>query len=172
MFKNDEIETKNVCNDDLVKELNLRMTKKGYSSVLTVLAEKTDDLASIGVKKHCKLSENISEKESGGIPLVNTEKKGLRLGLKSAKTAPKLAVNICESSVVCLPDLEIEKFSQGPMARGKSRKSVKELKKEIEMKSMRPLTSYFERKSQILEKNHTGMSNENNEKKSFKQQII
>ena len=140
--------------------------KPGSTSKLQggILAEKTDDLASIGVKKHCKLSENISEKEPGDIPLINTEKKGLRLDLKSVKTAPKLSANICESSVVCLPDLEIGKFSQGPMVRGKSRKSVKELKKEIEMKSMRPLTSYFERKSQILEKNHTGMSNENNEK--------
>ena len=125
---------------------------------------KTDNLASNEVEKNGNLSDQIIKKTSGDIPSIITEKTGSRLCLKSAKTAPISVVKKCESAVACLPDPEIGNVSRGPMVRGKVRKSVKEMKKEIEMKSMRPLTSYFEKRSQILNTNQEGMSNQNDEK--------
>ena len=86
-------------------------------------------------------------------------KTGVQISIKSAKIVPTFTVKKCESTVVCLPDPEIKNISKGPLARGKARKSVKEMKKELEMRSLRRLTFYFGRKSKILVKNQPGKSN-------------
>ena len=80
------------------------------------------------------------------------------LNSKSVKNARELAVNSSVETVVCYPNLEIEKLSKGTVSRGNTRKRVKDLKKELELRSMKPLTSYFEKKSQNLQSTDEGES--------------
>ena len=53
------------------------------------------------------------------------------------------------TSVVRLPNSENEKDKLEPVAKKKTKKSVKELKRELELKSMKPITSFFKSRDQI-----------------------
>ena len=53
------------------------------------------------------------------------------------------------ASVVRLPNSENEKDKLEPVAKKKTKKSVKELKRELELKSMKPITSFFKSRDQI-----------------------
>ena len=85
----------------------------------------------IEVDKVDEISDQNVENGSGDIPSLDNEKMGLQLSLKLAKTAPISTDKKCESIVVCSPNPEIGNLSKGPMACGKVRRSVKELKKSL-----------------------------------------
>ena len=108
-----------------------------------------------GVKIIRKLSP-IEVDSRGGIksPLVS-EKLGLQLSSKSGKIVsnPPIvsAVKKCKTgstSVVCGQDQRNEKPSKGPVVQ---KRSVKAMKNELELKSMMPITSFFEKKKQNLQ---------------------
>ena len=94
----------------------------------------------------------------GGVnPLLVSDKLGLQLSPKSAKigsnTALVSAVKKCRTdltSVVCGQDHKNEKPRKGRVVQ---KKSIKEMKNELELKSMRPITSFLQKKKQIVQSN-------------------
>ena len=82
------------------------------------------------------------------------------------RNSPISAVKKRDESVVRVPNPENGKISNGPGVKKKLRKSVKEIRKEIELKSMKPLTSYYKPRSQILQQMNNGERKPNNEKET------
>ena len=114
-------------------------------------------------QKPRKLAQNKAEFERGVNPSSTCKNSSLELRLKPAqiasKSAKKSAVKKCNTgstSVVSVPNLQNEKFSKGQVAH---RKSVKEMKKELELRNMKPITSFFKVEDRNLHLNSNGKSN-------------
>ena len=78
--------------------------------------------------------------------------------------AAKAARPLVDGSIVgtTVPDFDLSKSDRKAKQTSlKKRKTVKEIRAEIERKSMRPIESFFERKDKIFPKNaNEGQSNE------------
>ena len=92
-------------------------------------------------------------------PGQKTDFSSLNPDLKSAENPPKSAVEKCIESIVGQPNPKIGKLSRGhlPQKCGKRRK--RQTNYETEMSKMRPINSYFIKKTQILNEKIIGERN-------------
>ena len=84
---------------------------------------------------------------------------------KSAQNRPRKALYSESNDVVRSPDPSIRNISRTSNVQFKSakgKKSVKEIKKELELRSSRPITNYFSKKKPILECESPGLRNDRN----------
>ena len=111
-----------------------------------------------GVKK---LDENEGGCIDNGlklIPLMNPEKIGINLKPKSARKSREKVVKPVIESLVGRPNPENDFLSKGTGSQENTKRRKKKLKNEMDLRKMRPISSYFEKKSQILQEKIEGES--------------
>ena len=77
---------------------------------------------------------------------------------KPSKSPRISAVRNNEVPLVVLPNPEKRKFSNESSTQRKGRKSVKEIRNEMELRSITPITSFFKKRSQVLQSKIQGES--------------
>ena len=148
---------------DLEKPQNVESVRP--KNMLKII-ENTDILTTNGVKKVDNLDGGITEKDLKIIHPLNPEKLGNQFEPKSAKKSCVVDVKPVTKSLVCRPNPRNDIQSKGTVSQVNTKKKAKMLKNEMELRSMRPLPTYFERKGQFLQRKIEGESNPSKNEKS------
>ena len=112
-----------------------------------------------GVKKVSpNKNETFSEKIRKFNGLLN-EKLDNKVAQKSAKIRQVSVDKSGVKTLVCVPTTVTKAKGGGTKTTPKVRKSVKDIKKEMELRSMTPINSFFKKDRLISDKNQKGESN-------------
>ena len=99
---------------------------------------------------HCEIYDELEG--------LNQTKSTNNSNIKSVKLRQDSAVYHKLKAVVCCPNQENENVSRTQSVRLERKKSVKEIKKEMEQRSSQPITNFFRKKEMISDQKHDGKS--------------